>query len=44
MPEQNIAQQYYQNEQARAKKPHPWLYWIILGVVVIAAVVAMALA
>lgn len=44
MSEQNIAQQYYQSEYERAKKPHPWLYWIILGIVTVVSIITMMLA
>lgn len=42
--DQNIAQQYYQDEQARSRTTRPWLYWLILGLVVAVALVALVLA
>ena len=44
MIDQNLAAQYNQEEVAKKKHERPYLYWIILGVVCIIAIIAFSMA
>lgn len=37
--EPNLAQDYYQQEQLKNKKPRVWLYWVVLVLVAIAVII-----
>lgn len=39
--DQNIAQEYYQEQQQLNKKDRPWLRWLILAIVALVAMVVI---
>lgn len=44
MDNPNLAAQYYRDERTKTRVEHPWLYWVIVAGVSIAAIIAMVLA